>query len=125
MGDDGFAEFLRDQLRGLQGDLELRRMFGGHGLYCDGVFFGVLMDGRFYLKTSEATRGEFISRGMQPFRPSERQTLKTYYEVPGDVLESPEELVKWAQRACATSEDVPKRRTRTTSRRETARKRAR
>jgi DNA transformation protein and related proteins len=124
MREDGFVEFVRDQLRGLEGELEFRRMFGGHGLYRDGVFFGILMDGRFYLKTSEATRGEFISRGMEPFRASERQTLKTYYEVPGDVLESPEELVRWARKACATGGDAPKRRKRT-GKRDTARKRAR
>ena len=59
------------------------------------------MDGRLYLKKSEATRGEFISRGMEPFRPSERQTLKSYYEVPGDVVESPAELVNWCRTAVA------------------------
>lgn len=112
MADDGFAEFVRDQLRGLQGELELRRMFGGHGLYRDGVFFAILMDGRMYLKTTDATRGRFVSRGMGPFRPSERQTLKTYYEVPADVLESPAELVEWALGACATEGDKPARRRR-------------
>jgi DNA transformation protein and related proteins len=99
MREDGYPEFVRDQLRGLEGELELRRMFGAHGLYLDGVFFGILADGRFYLKTSDVTRGEFVSRGMQPFRPSERQTLKTYYEVPPDVLDSPPELVKWCRTA--------------------------
>ena len=99
MADSEFVDFVRDQLRGLEGDLESRRMFGGHGLYQAGVFFAILMDGRLYLKTSDATRGRFVSRGMQPFRPSERQTLKTYYEVPPDVLESPAELVKWCRTA--------------------------
>ncbi len=124
MREDGFVEFVRDQLRGLEGELEFRRMFGGHGLYRDGVFFGILMDGRLYLKTSEATLGEFMSRGMEPFRPSERQTLKTYYEVPGDVLESPAELAEWALRACATEGDGPTRRERSGKGRNAARKRA-
>jgi DNA transformation protein len=110
MRDDGLVEFVCDQLRGLEGELEFRRMFGGHGTYRDGVFFGILSDGRFYLKTNDATRAEFVSRGMGPFRPSERQTLKTYYEVPADVLESPADLVDWARKACATGVEASKRR---------------
>jgi DNA transformation protein len=125
MREDGFVDFVRDQLRGLEGELGFRRMFGAHGLYRDGVFFGILMDGRFYLKTSDATRDDFVSRAMQPFRASERQTLKTYYEVPGDVLENPDELARWAQRACATGRDAPQRRKRATVKPKTARKRAR
>jgi DNA transformation protein and related proteins len=124
MREDGFVEFVRDQLRGLEGELEFRRMFGGHGLYRDGVFFGILMGGRFYLKTSEATRGEFVSRGMEPFRPNERQTLKAYYEVPGEVLESAGELVVWAERACAAEVGGPTRRKPLRKGRNAARKRA-
>jgi hypothetical protein len=46
---------------------------------------------------------------MEPFRPSEKQTLRTYYEVPGEVLEKPAEAVLWAGRAVA-SRRVRKRR---------------
>jgi TfoX/Sxy family transcriptional regulator of competence genes len=36
---------------------------------------------------------------MQPFKPTEQQTLKRYYEVPADVLEDAERLVEWAENA--------------------------
>ena len=36
---------------------------------------------------------------MQPFRPSDKQTLKNYYEVPPDILEDGDELVRWAEQA--------------------------
>ena len=124
MRDEGFVEFVRDQLRGLEGELDFRRMFGGHGLYRDGVFFAILMDGRMYLKTSDATRGQFVSRGMGPFRPNKRQTLEAYYEVPAEVLESPGELAEWALRACAPGEDPPRRRGRSGKGRGATRKRA-
>ena len=109
MGDDGFLEFVRDQLRGLDGQLEFRRMFGGHGVYLDGFFFAILMRGRFYLKASDATRGQFVSRGMEPFRPNERQTIKSYYEAPPEVLESPAQLAEWVRRACAAKGEGPSR----------------
>jgi DNA transformation protein len=74
-------------------------MFGGHGLYLGGAFFGILYKGHFYLRTSPRTRKEFVDRGMKPFRPNARQTLKSYYEVPADVVEDREQLRRWAERA--------------------------
>ncbi len=74
-------------------------MFGGHGLYCDGVFFGLLHRDRLYFKTDEATRPAYRAMGMKPFRPNARQTLTSYYEVPVDILEQRERLVTWAREA--------------------------
>jgi DNA transformation protein and related proteins len=98
--DDSFRDFILEQL----GDgIECRAMFGGHGLYRDARFFGILYQGRFYLKTSPRTRKDFTGRGMTPFRPNARQTLRSYYEVPADVVEKREVLRRWAERAWATS----------------------
>ena len=36
---------------------------------------------------------------MKPFRPSKKQTLKNYYEVPAFVLEDHEDLTDWATKA--------------------------
>jgi DNA transformation protein len=36
---------------------------------------------------------------MKPFRPNRKQTLKTYYEVPVEIVEDAEQLIEWAQRA--------------------------
>jgi DNA transformation protein len=99
MAGDSFLEYVLDQLRGLD-RVETRAMFGAHGLYQAGVFFGIVHDGRLYFKTDEESRAEYEQRGMAPFRPSEKQTLKNYYELPVDVLEDDEALCLWALRAC-------------------------
>jgi len=100
VADDSFRDFVLEQLGG---GVACRAMFGGHGLYRDGAFFGILFKGRLYLRTSPITRKEFVRRGMKPFRPSARQTLRSYYEVPADVLEDRESLRRWAERAARTS----------------------
>ena len=100
MSDETFRDFVLDQLQ-LLGEVDCRRMFGSYGLYHDGVFFGILSQGRLYFKTSAVTRGIYVQRGMQPFRPNLRQTLKSYYEVPVDVLEDHEQLTVWARQAVA------------------------
>lgn len=96
--DESFKDYVLDQLRELPG-VRTRGMFGGFGLYAGTIFFGIVSRGRVYFKTTDETRSEYERRGMQPFKPTENQTLKRYYEVPADVLEDPEQLVEWAERA--------------------------
>ena len=96
--DASFKDFVLEQLEGL-GETRALAMFGGWGLYCDEVFFGIVAGGRLYFRTSEGTRVRYEALGMQPFRPNPRQRLRAYYEVPADVLDDPAELERWAQDA--------------------------
>ncbi len=98
MKDTSFRDFVLDQLARL-GHVRAQAMFGGHGLYAGAQFFGIIHRGRLYFRTTPETRTEYERRGMARFRPNERQTLKSYYEVPADVVEDPETLVEWARRA--------------------------
>lgn len=102
MSEDSFRRFVVDQLDRL-GEVRARAMFGGHGLYHRDVFFGIIHGGRLYLKTDEESKGVYLERGMKPFRPTQRQTLRTYYEVPADVLEDDEALVEWARASLRAS----------------------
>ncbi len=95
---DDFQDFVLDQLDAL-GDVTVRRMFGGAGIYCGDTFFAILYTGRLYFKTDEQTRGEYEAHGMKPFQPNPKQTLKSYYEVPAEVLEDRAALVEWAHAA--------------------------
>ena len=99
MKDDSFKEFVLDQLSGL-GELTYRGMFGGYGLYSGQIFFGIIFQGRLYFKTDDGSRGEYERRGMKPFQPNKRQTMK-YHEVPADVAEDRELLLAWARQAIA------------------------
>jgi DNA transformation protein len=95
---DSFKEFVLDQLAAME-SVTSRAMFGGFGLYRQDVFFGILHKGRLYFKTNDQTRPAYQEHGMQPFRPSDKQTLKNYYEVPPDILEDGDELIRWAEKA--------------------------
>lgn len=98
MPEDGFLEYVLDQLQAF-GLVLPRAMFGGYGLYREGVFFGIVAGGRLYFKTDELARGRYLERGSEPFQPNPRQTLVTYYEVPPDVLEDAGRLADWAEDA--------------------------
>ena len=96
--DESFKDFVLDQLRDLD-EVEARRMFGGFGLYQDETFFGIVHKGKLFFKIDESTVGAYLRHKMKPFRPNAKQTIKSYYQVPVDVLEDPDELCVWARRA--------------------------
>jgi DNA transformation protein len=96
--DNEFLEYVLDQLQPL-GPVLPRAMFGSHGLYRDGVFFGILAGGRVYFKTDERTRRRFEDRGSESFHANMKQTLWSYYEVPSAILDDPSELASWAEEA--------------------------
>ena len=66
---DGFKDFVLDQLSDLHG-VTCRAMFGGYGLYCGRVFFGIVHKGRLYFKTNATTASRYREREMKPFRPA-------------------------------------------------------
>ena len=83
-----------------------RRMFGGHGLYLDGAFFGVTSDGRLYFRTDDDSRAPYVERGMSPLQPRYRprgpKTVDRNFEVPAGVRNDAGALREWALRAAAT-----------------------
>lgn len=93
--DNTFVRYVLDQLGNLEGATS-RAMFGGHGLYCRGTFFGIVFGDRLYFKTDAITRVRYEERGMKAFQPSASQRLGNYMEVPGDILEDAPSLVEWA-----------------------------
>ena len=98
---DQFLGYVLDQLSGW-GKVSARKMFGGAGLYRDGKMFALIADDVAYLKVDDSNRKAFVQAGSSPFKPyPDKPTTMSYFEVPPDVLEEPDELVKWAKRSLA------------------------
>jgi len=49
------------------GPVTVRRMFGGSGVYVDGLCFALALNGEVYIKTDAEIRGAFEAAGSQPF----------------------------------------------------------
>jgi len=98
---EGFKDFIKDQLAGFA-PVSIRNMFGGAGIYADGVMFALLADDVLYLKINEASARAFEAEGMGPFtyQPDGKPPVAmSYWEVPPRLLEEPEELAEWAREA--------------------------
>ena len=97
-GDREFVAFIEDQLRRLP-NVRSRRMFGGYGLYSGDQFFAIVYTGRLYFRTGRKNRNDYVDQGMKPFEYKPGQLLKTYYQVPVDVIEDDGLLLEWARKA--------------------------
>jgi DNA transformation protein len=80
-------------------------MFGGVGLYCGEVFFGVINDNLLYLRVDETSRPLFEAAGMTALRPvrAKPEVVAAYYQAPDHVLEDAETLVEWVRRSVAVA----------------------
>lgn len=94
-----YLDYVIDQLIGL-GSVKSKRMFGGAGLYLDGVFFGLVADDALYFKVGDTNKSDYVAVGSGPFKPFGNDSYQmSYYEVPGDVLEDPDLAKEWAGKA--------------------------
>jgi DNA transformation protein len=101
---ESFTAYVLDQLSEF-GEIEPKKMFGGVGLYRDGVFFGLLARDTLFLKVDEQNRGDYQRAGMKAFKPfANRPGSKNYFAVPLPILESPIDLAAWARKAFAAAE---------------------
>src|SRR5207342_925996 len=94
------------------GRVGLRRMFGGHGVYLDGLFVAIVVDGLLYLKVDAETEPSFLAAGCAPFvyESSGKTVAMSYWSVPESALDSAEDMQPWARRAIAAALRKPQAR---------------
>ena len=86
-----FVEELVPRLSGL-GDVTVRKMFGGYGVFGDGKMFGLVTSGaEFFLKADESNLARYEKAG------SPRHGKMPYYQVPETVLRDDAQLAQWAR----------------------------
>jgi DNA transformation protein and related proteins len=84
------------------GRVRARRMFGGFGIYADGLMLALASDGVIYLKADEETSAAFAREGAGPFTYSAKgrgRVSLSYWRLPDRLYDDPEELAGWAQTA--------------------------
>jgi DNA transformation protein and related proteins len=95
-----YLEYVLEQLAALPA-LRPNRMFGGIGLYSDGIFFGLIDDDTLFFKTNDSNVAAYRERNMPRFMPfpDRPEAVLGYHQVPADVIEDAETLVAWARQS--------------------------
>lgn len=86
--------------------VQARRMFGGHGLYVDGLFVAIISGEQLYLKTDPETRAEFEAAGCQAFRYAKaggETAVMSYWSAPEQAMDSPDAMAPWLRLARASA----------------------
>jgi DNA transformation protein len=99
-----YRAFVLEQL-GRVTPVTSRSMFGGVGVYADGLIFALMDDDTTYLKVGDANRADFEARGMRPFRPygDDGPASLNYSELPADLLDDVDALRPWVEKAIDVS----------------------
>lgn len=106
-------EHLRD-LFAPQGRLTARAMFGGHGLYLDGLLVGVLIEEAVYLKVDALTQPDFEAAGCTPYvyAMTDKPLTMSYWSVPEAAMDAQDAMQPWLRRAVEAAQRKPVKRRR-------------
>ena len=99
-----FTTYVVDLMQSI-GPVSAKAMFGGYGIFLDGLMFGLIADNVLYLKADKETENEFKAMGLEPFTyyKKGKPFKMSYYQAPEEALESGEEMSHWAARAHSTA----------------------
>ena len=103
-GRDEFVGHVLELLAPL-GPVVARRMFGGHGLYHDGLFFGIVHGSVLYLKVDKTNRPRFETAGCERFTYSRRgkAAALNFYRAPEEAMDASQRMLPWARGALAAA----------------------
>ena len=98
-------EFIRELFAPF-GAVTVKRMFGGAGIYAEGLMFALVFDGAIYLKVDAASIPDFEREGSAPFTYTRAKSKGrvgraslSYWRLPERLYDDPEELAVWARGA--------------------------
>ena len=107
---DSYRTFVLDQLGRVTERVRMKSLFGGAGVYAGEFFFAIVHSDVLYFKVDDTNRPDFEARGMGPFSPfGEGGEVMQYYQVPEELLEDPDELKPWVEKAILVAERKKKR----------------
>lgn len=97
MRDESFKDYVLDLFSDWEG-VSSKRMFGGWGVFHDGVIFGIIIDGELYFKVDDTNITDYEKYGSRPFTylRSKREVSLSYWLVPEEIMEDGERLSEWA-----------------------------
>ena len=103
-------EFIRDLFAQFR-PVTVKRMFGGAGVYADGLMFALVFDSVVFLKVDESNVADFKREDSQPFTYTRAKSKGrvgraslSYWRLPERLYDDPDELAVWASRALAVAE---------------------
>ena len=97
-----YLDFIMEELSPI-GDIKSRAMFGGYGIFHQGLMFALISEDALYFKVSESNHDMYKKAKSKPFPHG-----ISYWEVPTDVLEENTRLHEWANISIEIAQEAAK-----------------
>ena len=110
--DNSFHEYIMNEVfQDIEG-VTSKPMFGGWGIYRDGVFFALIADGELYFKVDDSNKAEYNKYDSKPFvytGHKGKDVTMSYWLLPEGIMEDKNELVKWVGKSVEVSKKSKKK----------------
>ena len=95
-----FVSYVTEMMQTI-GPVSPKKMFGGYGIFLEGLMFGLIADNVLYLKADKEIENEFKAKGLDAFKyyKKGKEYNMSYYQAPEETLEDSEEMKSWANKA--------------------------
>ncbi len=93
-----FANFVVELMAGFA-PVQARRMFGGFGIFWQGLMFAIILNDKLYIKVDDESEPRFAQRGLPRFQYETRGGTASlrYCEAPPETYDEPAHMVTWAR----------------------------
>ncbi|MEM1300203.1 MAG: TfoX/Sxy family protein [Pseudomonadota bacterium] len=101
-------EHIRDLFAGI-GPVQVRRMFGGAGVYLDDACFAIVIDDEIYMRGDDTLAAEFEDAGAERWVYSNERrgpVSMPYWRLPDSAQDDPDEAADWARKSLAPARDA-------------------
>src|SRR3990167_9090921 len=109
---DSFHEFVMSEVFREIPNVTSRKMFGGFGIYQNGIFFALIDQGELYFKVDEGNLKDCEAQGSKPFvykGHNGREVTMSYWLLPADILEDIDKLSDWVEKSVEAAKRGKKR----------------
>lgn len=91
------GDLLRELFASL-GPIQIRRLFGGQGIYADGLILALVVRGTLMLKADAQSAPAFEAAGSIPWsyeRPKSPPVRMPYFSAPDEIFDDPDRATHW------------------------------
>lgn len=87
------------------GEITARSMFGGYGIYKNGVIFALIAYDELYFKVDESNKSQYKKFDSEPFtyEAKGKKNTMSYWKVPIEILEDEEQIGVWLNQSYGIS----------------------
>lgn len=100
-----YADYIKELMAPL-GPVTVRRMFGGAGVFADGLMFALIAGDTLYFKADDESRGRFEAEGLAPFTyeaKNGKRAVMSYWQAPDRLFDDPDAFASWAREALSVA----------------------